>query len=68
MELSRGAAPALPGWPMGCAGQEATVLRAAAARSVKLTFHALISNGARKYLSVISKDAAYCTRFNKVSQ
>jgi hypothetical protein len=53
---------------MGCAGPVVTVLRAAAARSMKLTFRALISNGARKYLSVISKDAAYCTRFNKVSQ
>lgn len=53
---------------MGCAGPAVTVLRAAAARSMKLTFRALISNGARKYLSVISKDAAYCTRFSKVSQ
>lgn len=33
---------------MGCAGPAITVLRAAAARSMKLTFRALISNGARK--------------------
>jgi hypothetical protein len=68
MELSRGVDPALPGCPMGRAGPAVTVLRAAAARSMKLTFRAPISNGAREYLSVISKDAAYCTRFSKVSQ
>jgi hypothetical protein len=53
---------------MGRAGPVVTVLRAVADDTMKLTFCALISDGARKYPSVISEDAAYCTRFNKVSQ
>ena len=53
---------------MGRAGLMVAVLRAVAAGTMKLTFCALISGGARKYASVISEDAAYCTRFNKVSQ
>ena len=53
---------------MGRAGPVVTVLRAVAAGTMKLTFCALISDRARKYPSVISRDAAYCTGFNKVSQ
>ena len=63
-----GADPALPGCPMGRTGPVITVFRVVAGGTMKLTFCALISDGARKYPAVISKDATYCTGFNKVSQ